>query len=234
MDKISLCLTNWNRTEMLGESFIQVLNDDRISEVIISDDCSDEQTRTYLRLLELVSPKIKVFPHYENVGMSRNKYHSVSYAKENWCIVFDSDNVLTTEYIDAIYKQKGATSWDENVIYCPSFARPQFDYRAFNSLTFHKRSVKKYLNKKMFDCLLNTCNYFVNRVNYLTVFEHNPEMKGTDTIWFNYLWLKAGHSFHVVPGMQYDHRVHDGSGFMADASYNMKKAEEMKRKISRL
>ena len=234
MDKISLAITNWNRTEMLGESFIQVLNDGRISEVIISDDHSDAMTMEYLKHLELVSKKIKVYRHEQNVGMSQNKLKSISYAKEDWCIVFDSDNVLTTEYIDAIYRQKGATSWDENIIYCPSFARPQFDYRAFNSLTFDKRSIKRYLNKKMFDCLLNTCNYFVNRANYLTVYEHNPEMKGTDTIWFNYLWLKAGHSFHVVPGMQYDHRVHDGSGFMADIDHNMKMAAEIKRKIARL
>lgn len=234
MDKISLCLTNWNRTEMLGESFIHVLNDDRISEVIISDDHSDATTIRYLNELQLVSKKINVFQHAKNMGMSFNKLQSVSYAKENRCIIFDSDNVLTTEYIDAIYRVKGATSWDENVIYCPSFARPQFDYRAFNSLTFDKRSIKKYLNKKMFDCMLNTCNYFVHRDTYLKVFEHNPAMKGTDTIWFNYLWLRAGYSFHVVPGMHYDHRVHDGSGFMADVNYNMKKAEEMKRKISRL
>jgi glycosyltransferase involved in cell wall biosynthesis len=42
MRKISLCLTNYNRKELLMESFAHVLNDERISEIIISDDHSDE------------------------------------------------------------------------------------------------------------------------------------------------------------------------------------------------
>jgi glycosyltransferase involved in cell wall biosynthesis len=234
MEQISLCLTNWNRTEMLLQSFERVIGDDRIAEIIISDDCSNEETVTWLHDVFADNPKVIVVTHEENVGMSRNKARSLEYATRQWAIVFDSDNILDTEYIDALYKTRGALNWDENVIYCPSFARPQFDYRPFVSLNFNRRSVKKHLPKRMFDCLLNTCNYFVNVKEYLRVFQHNPEMKGTDTIWFNYLWLKEGNSFYVVPGMQYDHRVHDGSGFMADLDHNMKMAAEVKKKIAKL
>jgi hypothetical protein len=81
---------------------------------------------------------------------------------------------------------------------------------------------------------MNTCNYLVNREEYLKIYQHNPEMKGTDTIWFNYLWLKAGNSFYVVPGMEYYHRVWEGSGFLADCDYNMKRAKEVKELIKQL
>lgn len=228
MRKISLCITNYNRTEMLIEAFKNVIDDDRISEVIICDDHSNEATVAWLKSVILpYHEKIRLALHTQNVGMSRNKFRSVGYAANDWCIVFDSDNVLTKEYVDALY----AVNWEPEIIYCPSFARPQFDYREFLSLKFDRKSVKRYINKRMFECLLNTCNYFVNAKQYMEVFEHNPEMKGTDTIWFNYLWLKAGYSFYVVPGMQYDHRVHEGSGFMEDLNYNMDKAKEIKRKI---
>lgn len=214
---------------MLVESFTLILEDPRISEVIISDDGSNDQTVRWVKDC-IYHPKVKVYWHTENSGMSRNKAESVRLASNKWCIVFDSDNVIDPEYIDALYNH----TWDPEVIYCPSFASPQFDYREFNSLKFDKKSVKRYMKKRMFECLLNTCNYFVNREKYLEVYQHNPTMKGTDTIWFNYLWLKAGYSFYVVPGMHYFHRVHDGSGFMEDVSYNMKKAAEVKRMIERL
>lgn len=231
MEKISLVLTNHNRTQMLYEAFSAALFDERISDIIIADDNSNEETRYWLLNRIEGIDKVKLYYHDINVGMSRNKARAVGYASNEWCIVFDSDNVLTKAYIDAIY---GGIPWDSKVIYCPSFAQPQFDYRQWNALTFDKRSVKRYLNVKMFDCLLNTCNYFVHKDEYLKVYKHNPQMKGTDTIWFNYLWLKAGNSFHVVPGMHYDHRVHEGSGFMADVHYNMKKAGEVKKMISKL
>lgn len=93
---------------------------------------------------------------------------------------------------------------------------------------------KPNLNDPLCNCLFNTCNYVVHRDSYISIWEENKEMKGSDTIWFNYLWLKAGKSFFVVPGMHYQHRVHNGSGFMQDVDYNMTKAEEIKQLIMNL
>lgn len=228
MRKLSLCLTNYNRTHMLKESFEQVIDDDRISEIIISDDHSNDETIRWIKN-SLYHQKLRIFWHNENVGMSLNKKKSIEYASNEWCIVFDSDNVLTNEYIDALFRE----NLHDKTIYCPSFARPQFNYTRYELMSFGKKTVKPYLKNKspMFEPLMNTCNYVVNRAEYLSVYDYNPEMKGTDTIWFNYLWLKAGNWFFVVPGMEYDHRVHEGSGFMADLNYNMEKAKEVKRLI---
>lgn len=211
-------------------AFKNVLDDDRISEIIIVDDCSDHAFYNPLQRAVQGMDKVKLFRNDQNVGMSQNKSHAIFRSSNPWCIVFDSDNTIDKSYIDALYKHQ----WDDHVIYAPSFAKPQFDYRKFISLKFDRRNVKHHIDKRMFDCLMNTCNYFVNRDAYLKVYEHNPEMKGTDTIWFNYLWLKAGYSFYVVPGMQYEHRVHDGSGFMVDCDYNLKKADELKKMIKAL
>ena len=86
----------------------------------------------------------------------------------------------------------------------------------------------------MFNCLLNTCNYAVNKNAYLDTYRFNPDMIATDTIWFNYCWLKAEKSLFVVEDMKYFHRVHDESGFMEEVKYNMKKAEEIKELITAL
>jgi len=226
---ISLCITNYNRYEMLLESFAQVLNDDRISEIVIVDDCSEYEAYFKIALAIKEMSKVRLYRNDVNLGMSLNKKRAVELAKSDWCIILDSDNVIGPDYLDALpdYRLK-------NTIYCPSFARPQFDYSHFSRILIDKLSVGAFIDRKAGEPLFNTCNYAVNREEYLKVYRHNPEMKGTDTIWFNYLWLKAGNSFYVVPGMEYYHRVWEGSGFLADCSYNMTKAKEVKELIKQL
>lgn len=236
---ISLCITTYNRYELLIESFAQVLNDDRISEIVIVDDCSTDEI--YGKVLAAVfdMPKVRLYRNQHNLGMSLNKKRAVELSKNEWCILFDSDNVIGPDYLDALLfavnnHQKLYRGMVPETIYCPSFAKPQFDYRKYEGWTTGAPFVKNLLKDPAVDCLMNTCNYVVNRAEYLRIYEHNPLMKGTDTIWFNYLWLKAGNSFYVVPGMEYYHRVWEGSGFLADCDYNMAKAKEIKELIKQL
>lgn len=228
---ISLCITTYNRYELLMESFAQVLNDDRISEIVIVDDCSTDEIYAQVLAAVFHMPKVRLYRNQQNMGMSLNKKRAVELAKNDWCILLDSDNVVWPDYLDAIENMGPLSPY---VIYCPSFARPQFDYRHFSKLHIDKDNVTDFLKKHMSEPVLNTCNYLVYREFYLATHQHNPEMKGTDTIWFNYLWLKAGNSFYVVPGMEYYHRVHEGSGFLTDCDYNMRKAKEVKELIKAL
>lgn len=230
---ISLCITTYNRYKLLFESFSQVLDDDRISEIVIVDDCSDsaiyDQVLTAVSRMNLFGHKIRLYRNDLNLGMSRNKASAIELASNDWCIILDSDNVIDKSYIDAI-----PFHLNNLIIYAPAYARPQFDYRQYQNHTFTKDNTPGLIANSVVEMMLNTCNYLVNRDEYLKVYQHNPEMKGTDTIWFNYLWLKSGRSIHVTKGMEYDHRVHAGSGFLADCDYNMKKAKEVKELIKSL
>jgi glycosyltransferase involved in cell wall biosynthesis len=40
---ISLCIPNYNRSNFVISSFLNILHDERINEIIISDDCSEEK-----------------------------------------------------------------------------------------------------------------------------------------------------------------------------------------------
>lgn len=225
----SLCITTYNRYELLLESFSKILEDDRISEIVVVDDASKPEIVEQLRVALSEMPKIKFYVNETNLGMSRNKVKAIELASNPWCIIFDSDNVIDSSYLDALPQYI-----TPSVIYCPDFAQPQFDYRKFGGRIINSDNVHSFVNKPLADCLLNTCNYLVNREEYLRVYEYNENMKGTDTIWFNYLWLKTGNSFNVVPGMQYFHRVHNASGFLEDCEYNMKQAQKVKDLIKTL
>lgn len=229
--KLSLCITTYNRIALLIDSFRYVLHDPRIDEIVIVDDASDE--KLYNRLKDTLQgiPKIKLKRQVRNVGMSLNKKASVEHAKNDWCIIFDSDNIITPDYIDAFAKIKKPLP---DVIYQPDGGLPVFNFSPYAENTFNRTNIHRYINEPMFGCMLNACNYIVNRKKYLATYQYNAAMKGTDTMWFNYLWLKAGNNFYVVKDMAYRHLVHQNSGFMDHADYNMQKHKELIQLIKQL
>jgi len=227
---LSLCITTYNRFKFLRESFEQVINHPCITEIILMDDCSDLAVFKQIEGLKQLSPKIKVFRQAKNRGMGRNKADAISYAQNEWVIIFDSDNVMTPAYIDAL-----PLDLSRHIIYQPEFARPQFDFRILRQNRDHYVGKENIPEKiPMFWTMMNACNYVVNRDEYVRLYQDNTDQKGADTIWMAYLWLKAGNGFLITKDMQYDHRVHAGSGFLADCDHNIKKAEEVKRLILQL
>jgi glycosyltransferase involved in cell wall biosynthesis len=211
---ISLCITTYNRTDLLYESFRQVLNDDRISEIVIVDDHSEESIWQTIFWQYNGVPKVKLYRNEKNLDCYRNKREAVSKASNEWVIVWDSDNVMTKEYIDKIYEQKeGPYTWSEDTIYNPSFAKPHFDFRRFQLETYDMGTVQFYIQYPEFQTMLNAMNYFVNRDEYLRVWDGSVDPVTSDSIYQNYNWLKAGNSIYVVPGLEYEHRVHSGSHY---------------------
>lgn len=239
--KLTLAITVYNRYDLLVESFSQVIDDPRIDEILICDDHSKDEYWNKIKELAALSPKIKVVRQLENRNMSVNKRDAIFHSKNDWVIIFDSDNVIGRDYLNALEAEGEFLS---RFIYCPSFAAPNFDYRRFERKVFGIQrnfpdpkgslGVRPDLNDSMINCLFNTCNYLVNRDEYLRVWKENKEMIATDTIFFNYLWLKEGNYFMVLPGMHYMHRVHKESAFLQEVDYNMKKGEEIKKLIMSL
>lgn len=248
---LSLCITNFNRFDLLKESYAQVIDDPRISEIIIVDDCSTEPGIKE-KVNSLAGGKVKVFHQAKNRGMSMNKRDAIAYASNPWVIIFDSDNIICPDYLDAFYElvingdafnEFGKIATIERFIFCPDFAKPNFDYRDFKcgnggigirSGIYGARESAHEIKNDSFNCLLNTCNYIVNRDFYLKTYQHNPSHIASDTIWHNYNHLKTGGLFVVVPGMQYEHRVHSGSGFLQGADHNMRMQAEVRKMIMAL
>lgn len=206
---ISLCLTTWNRDSMTFDAFRQVLNDDRISEIVIVDDCSDERIYNNLAFMVNGIGKVHLYRNETNLGCYHNKRKSVELAQNEWVIVFDSDNILTKEYLDAIYFPK---DWLPHMLYQPEWARPHFDFRKFSGTVINAFNVKNYMPQAHFTTMLNAMNFFINRDEFLKIPHRKEETWTADSIYFNYLWLKAGNKIYVTPGMQYDHRVNDHDG----------------------
>lgn len=231
--KISLAITTFNRYDLTIKSCAHVLDDPRIDDIVILDDKSTDGS--FEKLVEYYKPypHVRVIQQVVNRRMQQNKADAISFAGNEWVILLDSDNIIDKSYIDAAME----CSFYPDTIYCPQFARPNFDFTSIAGHTISVNNVGNILGGRYGDTLnvsLNCCNYMVPRDNYLKVYEPNDKMKATETVWFAYLWLKAGNRFNIVPGMEYQHLIHSGSGFMEDASYNMKQSEKIKKMIMAL
>lgn len=226
--KLSLCITTYNRYELLKESYAQVIDDPRISEIIIVDDCSTEPGIKE-KVNSLAGGKVKVYHQAQNRGMSRNKADAISYASNEWVIIFDSDNIIEKDYLDAI-----PVYLNSDTIYCPAFAQPEFDFRFYEGKFFNKKNAGKEIQRDSFNVAMNCCNYLVHRDTYLQTYKYNPLHIASDTIWHAYNHIKAGGSFYIVAGMHYYHRVHKGSGFLQGVDHNMRMQAEVRKMIMNL
>lgn len=223
--KISLCITSYNRVEETLRSFKNVLDDERIGEIVIVDDHSNLEL--FERLSDKVKkinekvfidsidnkdhPRVRISRNEKNLGVYLNKYRSVELAEYPWCIVFDSDNIIDKDYVDKIFQY---AIWDNNCIYSPDYAMPVFDYTEFAGKIVDKFNVKEFTRFKMFDCWINTMNYFVNKRAFLSVKQEEVLPDAADSMYINYLLLKKGISIFTVSNMRYVHTVHDESNYV--------------------
>ena len=211
---ISLCITHYNRPEMLSESFMGVLTDERLSEIVIVDDCSDAG-KSPMDIWEHLPDKVKIHRNSKNLGCYANKREAVSKAENEWVILFDSDNILDTAYIDRIENLLIA-GVNRRTLYQPEFARPHFNFAEFSGVNFTRENVGRHASHSVTFCtMLNAMNYFVHRDEYLRVWENRTEPWTADSLLQNYNWLNAGNSIYVVPGLSYEHRIHEGSHYKA-------------------
>lgn len=210
---ISLCFTTYNRTELLYEAFKSIIDHDFISEIVIVDDKSNNDVFEWI--LWTVAghhPKVKLFRNENNMDCYRNKREAVSKAENEWVCILDSDNVFDKAYIDRL-EQIYLSGLNPKTVYQPSFAKPHFDFRRYESFLLDKSNIGGYMIEPIFGTMLNAFNYFVNRDEYLKVWKDTIDPVTSDSIYHNLNWFKAGNNMYVVPGLEYTHRIHSGSHY---------------------
>ncbi len=222
-----------------------------INEIVIVDDGSDDFAA--LRTLLQGEPKVRLFRNASNLGVFGNKLEAIGRASGDWVITCDSDNVMDAGYLDRICHTCEAADRIDTW-YCPSFARPHFDYRHLTG-NYDLAGFRDIIDTPLAECLANTGNQTVRRTSFMEVFERfrgerfdlmmpnwfdlpQPEREkhhwrlvwdACDSFIFNLLWLQAGNRLQVVPGVHYDHYVNanDGSSSYERAPVEKTRLSEM-------
>jgi len=202
---ITVAITNFNREQLLYESIEQVIDDPRISEIVISDDASEYGLYTRVVNHYKAYPKVKIYRNEKNLDCYLNKHKAVSLATNEWVLLIDSDNVFSKEFINKLFSEK--EYWSKDQIFQPSFAKPHFDFTAFDMDVIDRRNVSDFMMRHQFQTMLNAANHFFNRERWLEVFDSSVDPVTSDSIYQMYRWLDDGNCIYITPDLHYEHRV---------------------------
>lgn len=243
---VSFAVTAYKETTRGGPTVLQcveaAVQHPQITEIVVVDDASPD----FAKLKDMVAdvPKLKLFQNEKNLGVFGNKLSAVAHSSGDWVINSDSDNVFSQEAISLVLSRDlEPMTW-----YCPSYARPVFDYRKLVG-RYDSSNIAKLANAGgMAECLMNTGNQTVHRDSYLSVFGQYlneradlllpnylgiPEAKRKNSHWrdvfnacdslvFNSIWVNSGGTLDVLQGFEYDHYWTSGS----DSNYNRAPTEK--------
>lgn len=209
---ISVCFTNYQRTNLLYEAVSPFLDDPRVNEIIISDDCSTTETIIMNDLSFKDYSKVKIHVNAVNKDCYLNKKQSVELASNEWVALLDSDNIFSKGYIDRL-ENLVVAGLNENHIYQPEFAKPHFNFQHLAGELINRSNVSYFMERGNTGTMLNAANYFFNAKKWLSVFDTSIDPVTSDSIYQNYNWLNAGGGIYIVPGLEYTHRVHSSSHY---------------------
>lgn len=203
MRRISIAVTSWNRFEQTVNSFSQILDDDRVSEVAITDDFSTDDSYDKLKWHFRDVDKVKIYRNSKNMDCYFCKHEAAKNSNSEWLMLIDSDNTFDKSYLDAIYD---IPEWGRNTFYQPQFSRPHFDFRKWKGLTITKENVAQYVNTDLMTAC-NAMNFFINRDEYLKIWDGTKDPVTSDSIYFALCWLRAGNQIRITPNLEYDHFI---------------------------
>lgn len=229
--KISVVITYFNRHETIHKALYNILNDDRVAEILIVDDCSKLDSYEYLKnfVSRLGSEKMRIIRNKINLGMFKNKLYALSQAKYDWSILLDSDNTLQKSYIDSIYK---INNWDVSTMYCPSFSWPLLNNETLSGKEYLFKDIRELLihNSRVIKQFLNLGNFFVNKKEFFDSTHNMIDFipYAADSIYINYLWTAKGNRLFIPNNCRYIHRVNGDSTWKIQSSNSVIVFENIK------
>lgn len=223
---ISIAIPHYNNARFMSETLEHIINDDRVGEIIICDDCSKDIEELESLIKKINNNKIAVFKNEKNLGCYHNKLHTLTKCNYEWVILLDSDNIINKEYIDVLYNIE---TWDNTTIYSPVWAKtfpgeisPNLNYSKFKNCYIDHTNYLNYFNDTIFRSLINTCNYFLPVNPYLQVMKQylykRDIIDSLDSAVLFTDWLCGKNKVFVVENLIYSHRCHPDSNYMLSKS----------------
>ncbi len=105
-EQIDVLLATYNGEKYLKEQLDSILNQTYQNiQLIISDDCSKDDTRNILKEYEEKDSRVKVYYQNENIGCIKNFEFLLKQVKNKIYMLSDQDDVWMPEKIEKIYEQ---------------------------------------------------------------------------------------------------------------------------------
>lgn len=228
----SLCIPTMDRFDnFLSKYLSKYLNNEYVNEIVITDENGNDIEK--IKHAFPNNQKLVLIKNEKQLGPFLNKLNVCSFAKNEWIVLMDSDNFAYKDYFILAKKYiEEKIGEQKNIILAPCKARPNFDYSHLSGFIYKKgnfnqnNNLEKQLIQKYNSpstTLMNTGNYVLNKylIDNLNLQNevNNINNSPVDVIYFNtLLFEQLDLNMHVVPNLEYDHVVHDGSVYIQTSS----------------
>lgn len=228
-NKISVAIPHFNNSKMAHLGLFNILNDERISEIIFLDDCSKiEEFDQIKKSFAPYRKKVKLYRRNKNWGALANKIQAVSLCQNEWVILLDYDNTLLPEYLRSIFTIENRS---QKVIYAPAYPFPFFDFREdMGGLEINLDKAKELARTDKFnEPFFNDGNYFVHKNTFVDTLKPYLQcnVSAADVVFANYAWLSSGNSIHVLKDSKYYHRAHAASTWLNNKTSSMQISDKI-------
>lgn len=224
----SLCIPTIERfNDFLSKNLPLYLKNDLIEEIIITDENGNDIEK--IKSIFPNNDKLVLIQNETHLGPFLNKLKACSFAKNEWIVLIDSDNYADSNYfmVAKEYITQNQIN-NKNTILSPSKASPNFNFSHLSGYIYKKgvfqqnrdlehkilSSNNMYRNSEI---IMNLGNFVVNKylidnLDLSLEIENIKQSSACDVIYFNTLLFEQFDlHFHVVPNLEYEHVVHDGS-----------------------
>ncbi len=193
---VTICTITYNQQEYIEDALKSILmqKTNFPFQVIISDDCSTDNTAQIIKKYEKMYPdKIKAFYNNQNIGAHQNYIFCLSQAKSKYLVVNEGDDY----FLDPYKLQKQVDFLEKNPDY---------------SICFHPVKIIYENSKKIRTYPKNTL--FNHNFNFKTLLEHNFIQTNSAM----YRWgfcdtnIKEVFPRDILPGDWYLHLLHAKTG----------------------
>jgi hypothetical protein len=230
----SLCIPTIERyNDFLSKYLPLYLDNDLIEEIIITDENGNDIEK--IKSAFPNNKKLVLVKNENRLGPFLNKLKACSFAKNEWIVLMDSDNFADKNYfiIAKDYIEKNNIN-DKNIILSPCKAKPNFNFSHLSGFIYNNGTIQinRDLEKEIFggyfcnniytnsEVLMNLGNFVINKylidnIDLSLETENIKNSSACDVIYFNtLLFEQLDLHLHVVPNLEYEHVVHDGSTYI--------------------
>ena len=102
--KLSICIPTYNRVDYLKKTIKSILLSNRQTfELIISDNCSNDNTQDFCLNISQQDSRLKYFRNNQNLGYSQNVYQCIINANSEYIYLLSDEDEFNRDMIDRTF-----------------------------------------------------------------------------------------------------------------------------------
>ena len=102
----TIIIPTYNRSKLLVEVLPSYLKQKYVEEIIIVDDGSSREIRTYFKKNNIVNDKIKIIRHNRSLGLCTARNTGIINTKSPWIFFGEDDLILSDKHIEILHKYR--------------------------------------------------------------------------------------------------------------------------------